>query len=221
MRRAHAEETGVNVVLKTLQILKQVAASLAQQFGPNCEIVIHDLRSKDLNQSIVHIENGHVSNRKVGDGPSEVVLKAMKTDGEVPEDRSGYLTTTTDGKVLKSSTIYIKDEEGRPEYIFAINFDISTLLAAQNALENLTSAPKTERPPEISHNVSELLDQLLEQSVALVGKPVALMNKDDKVAAIKFLNDAGAFLITHSGDRVANYFGISKFTLYSYIGSSK
>ena len=65
--------------------------------------------------------------------------------------------------------------------------------------------------------VSDLLDDLIEQSVALVGKPVALMNKDDKVRAIQFLSKHGAFLITKSGDKVAKYFGISKYTLYSYI----
>ena len=43
------------------------------------------------------------------------------------------------------------------------------------------------------------------------------MTKEDKVRAIGFLNGAGAFLITKSGDKVANYFGISKYTLYSYI----
>ena len=53
--------------------------------------------------------------------------------------------------------------------------------------------------------------------MALVGKPVALMNKDDKVRAIQFLNKSGAFLVTKSGDKVAKYFGISKYTLYSYI----
>ena len=37
------------------------------------------------------------------------------------------------------------------------------------------------------------------------------------MAAIQFLNDAGAFLITKSGDKISKYFGISKFTLYSYI----
>ena len=52
----------------------------------------------------------------------------------------------------------------------------------------------------------------------LVGKPVALMNKEDKVTAIQFLNDSGAFLITKSGDKVSSYLGISKFTLYSYMG---
>ena len=71
------------------------------------------------------------------------------------------------------------------------------------------------------HNVNDLLDHLIEESVALVGKPVPLMNKEDKVTAIQFLNDAGAFLITKSGDKVANYFGISKYTLYSYIDVNK
>lgn len=74
---------------------------------------------------------------------------------------------------------------------------------------------------EKSPNVNDLLDHLIEESVALVGKPVALMNKDDKVTAIQFLNDAGAFLITKSGDKVASYFGISKYTLYSYIDVNK
>ena len=78
-----------------------------------------------------------------------------------------------------------------------------------------------QQPEQIVHNVNDLLDNLIEQSVALVGKPVALMSKDDKVAAIQYLNDAGAFLVTRSGDKVSNYFGISKFTLYSYMDTNK
>ena len=43
------------------------------------------------------------------------------------------------------------------------------------------------------------------------------MNKEDKLRAIGFLSQSGAFLVTKSGDKVAKYFGISKYTLYSYI----
>ena len=75
--------------------------------------------------------------------------------------------------------------------------------------------------PEKILNVNDLLDDLIEQSVELVGKPVAAMNKDDKVRAIQFLNQSGAFLVTKSGDKVAKYFGISKYTLYSYIDANK
>ncbi|NLF35083.1 MAG: transcriptional regulator, partial [Clostridiales bacterium] len=53
------------------------------------------------------------------------------------------------------------------------------------------------------------------------GKPVALMEREDKIRAIRFLNDAGALLITKSGDKIAKYFGISKYTLYSYLDESK
>ena len=62
-----------------------------------------------------------------------------------------------------------------------------------------------------------LLDDLIEQSAAQIGKPVAMMTKDDKIKAIRYLNNAGAFLVTRSGDKVSKYFGISKYTLYSYI----
>ena len=73
------------------------------------------------------------------------------------------------------------------------------------------------QPQPILHNVTDLLDSLIEQALNLVGKPVAAMNKDDKIKVVKYLNDAGAFLITKSGDRVASLLGISKFTLYNYM----
>ena len=47
------------------------------------------------------------------------------------------------------------------------------------------------------------------------------MTRDEKRKAIQYLNEAGTFLITRSGDKVAKYFGISKYTLYSYIGMEK
>ena len=68
--------------------------------------------------------------------------------------------------------------------------------------------------------MTELLQELIEESTRQVGKPVPLMTRDDKIRAIKFLNDHGALLITKAGDKISKYFGISKYTLYSYIDSS-
>ena len=36
-----------------LTVLKQIASDLASQFGPDCEIVIHDLKTNDPEHSIV------------------------------------------------------------------------------------------------------------------------------------------------------------------------
>ena len=176
-----------------MELLRQIADGIAAQFGSCCEVVVHDVGEGSPENSIVYIVNGHVSGRKIGDGGSNVVLEQWLQQDAQPEDHLAYLTRSTNGKVLRSSTMYIRNDAGWVEALLSINFDISSLLVAEGLIRELIS-PK-----------------------ALVGKPVALMNKEDKVRAIQFLNRSGAFLVTKSGDKVAKYFGISKYTLYSYI----
>lgn len=208
----------------TLDFLKQLAHGLAIQFGSSCEIAIHDLKTKDLEKSIVYIENGHVSNRQTGDGPSGIVLETLQSDPSAIHDKLSYLTKTEDGRILKSSTFYIRDNDGSISYIFSLNYDITAFTAASTAIQSLIATKDNlpdltgDSPRQITHNVNELLDLLIEQAVAKVGKPVAMMNKEDKVAVVQYLDHAGAFLITKSGDKVSSYLGISKFTLYSYMG---
>ena len=181
-------------------------------------MVIHDVGAKHPEHSIVAIENGHVTGRKVGDGASHVVLEQVRQADAQPSDHLSYLTKTPDGKILKSSTMYIRGRSGKVAAILGINYDISSLLMVEDAVHELIDTKdKTQSEPEKIVNVNDLLDELIAQSVALVGKPVALMNKEDKMRAIGFLSQSGAFLVTKSGDKIAKYFGISKYTLYSYI----
>lgn len=203
-----------------LSFLTQIAKALAGQFGGNCEVVIHNITEDNVNNTIVSIENGHVSSRQLGDGPSHVVLEALKKDPSELEDHINYLTRTHDGRILKSSTVYFKDAEGNLDVVFAINYDITNLIAAETTINSLTSLKEEENqkePEYIPQDINELLDDLIEQSVKIVGKPVPLMTKDDKIKCIQFLNKKGAFLVTKSGDKIANFFNISKYTLYSYI----
>ena len=206
-----------------LELLIQIARGFAKQFGDDCEILIHDLTAKNLERSIVYIENGQVTHRRVGDGPSKVDLEAAEALQNHPDslkDQLGYLTKTSDGRILRSSTMYIRDESGRIRYLLSVNYDITGLMALNHTVRALTEtegATPVSGPEPIVTNVNDLLDTLIDQSVQLVGKPAALMNKEEKIKAIQFLNDAGAFLITKSGDKISKYFGISKFTLYSYI----
>ena len=205
-----------------IDFLARLARGIARQFGSNCEVVVHDMTPSDPEHSIVAIENGHVTGRRLGDGPSHVVWEALKADPKKIDDRLSYLTRTEDGKILKSSTIFIRDAEGKVVGLFAINYDITVMKAMEEQLRLFTSPDiPEEEPQKIIHNVNDLLEELIKQSVKLVGKPAALMNKEEKVKAIRFLNDSGAFLITKSGQRVCNFFGISKYTLYSYIDEAK
>ena len=200
---------------KRLETLKQLADGVAAQFGSNCEVVIHEVNSSRMDHSIVYIVNGHVSGRKVGDGASQVVLEQMLNHDAQPRDHLGYLTKTPEGKILKSSSLYIRNSRGVVVAILSINYDVSALTMIRQTIDAMLSThDQVQAEPERIINVNNVLDELVEQSVAL-------MNKDDKIKAIRFLNESGAFLVTKSGDKVAKYFGISKYTLYSYIDANK
>ena len=205
-----------------LELLKQVAHGIAMHFGSDCEVVIHDLKNKPLESSVIYIENGHISNRKIGDGPSAIVVETLKSNPKILHDKLAYLTKTINGNIIKSSTLYIRGEKGSVDYILSINYDITVLCAMEHSLKNLTNTNTVKKDPTtITHNVNDLLDVLINEAVSLVGKPVGMMTKDDKIKAIQYLNDTGAFLITKSGDKVSTYFGISKFTLYNYLDATK
>lgn len=198
--------------------LKQLARALAGQFGPQCEVAVHDL-TRGYESTIIAIENGHVSGRHIGDGASEIALRAIKAKKNL-QDEIGYLTRTQDGRLLKSSSIYIRDEQGAVVALLSLNYDITAISHANSILSQFISTTSDkQKEPTILTNVGDLLDQLIEESVEYVGKPVALMNKDDKIKAIHYLDDKGAFLIKKSGDKISKYYDISKYTLYNYMDS--
>lgn len=210
----------------TLEALVMIAHGVARHFGKDCEVCIHDLHADDLEHTICYIINGHVTGRKIGDGASKVVLETLELlqKGEHIIDHLGYRTHTSDGRILKSSTVFLKDKSGSYRFILGINHDMTNLINTQSGLSQIINDFDTSEDEiygQIPLNVNDLLDNLIEQSVKIIGKTPTIMTKDEKIKAIQFLQNAGAFLITRSGDKVSQFFGISKFTLYSYIDQAK
>lgn len=203
------------------EFLQRLAKGVADLFGSNCEVTVHDL-AKGYESTIIAIENGHVSGRHVGDGSSEVVLKALKEAPDKVQDNYNYLARTKDGRSIKSSSIYLRDKKGKPAFLFGINYDITDLIMAKSALETTISTNEVKTNGDINTittNVNDLLDQLIDEADKYVGKPVAMMSKEDKINAIQFLNDKGAFLVKKAGDKVSRHYDISKYTLYNYMGA--
>ena len=92
----------------------------------------------------------------MGDGASNVVMEQLRTQDPEPKDHLCYLTKTPDGKILKSSTVYIRDRKGKVSAILAINYDISRLILMEEALRDLTSTgEEVPSEPERIMNPSE------------------------------------------------------------------
>ena len=179
------QERAVNAISYTLDLLKQIADGLARQFGIDCEIVIHDLTKPELEHCIVHINNGHVTNRQEGGGPSKVVLQTIHKDAAQLKDRLGYLTRTPEGKILKSSTFYIRSQDGTAiDYLFSINYDISGLMTIDRSL----GTPKYAR---VFRGAERTVDGHQPADVIIDGKQVvdgrSILASDVKCAGFEYL----------------------------------
>lgn len=203
-------------IQENIDFLKSLVKALSLQFGKNCEVVLHDL-SRPYDETIVAIENGHVTGRKAGGPGTNLGLQLLS--GNVKEgDKYCYITQTKDGKILRSSSIYIYNKEGKAIGSLCINFDITEFIMAEKTIQTLTkNSFGSEVKESFVHNVEDLLEVLIQEANAYIGKPVARMTKEDKMKGILFLKERGAFLIQKSSDRIANFFDISKFTLYNYL----
>ena len=98
--------------------------------------------AKHPEHSIVAIENGHVTGRKVGDGASHVVLEQVRQADAQPSDHLSYLTKTPDGKILKSDTLvaknYLNEKElSRLNRLVTMFIDYAELMAEDEQLMSM------------------------------------------------------------------------------------
>ncbi|NEU31989.1 transcriptional regulator [bacterium LRH843] len=207
-------------IQENITFLKSLIKGIAAQFGENCEVVLHDLK-KPFDQTIEEIENGHVTGRKIGGPGTNLGLELIS--GNVKEgDKYNYIAQTRDGKILRSSSIYIYNKSEQVIGSVCINLDITEFIMAEKTIQTLTKySLDNEVKESFVTNVADLLDILIQESNSHVGKPVAMMSKQDKMKGILFLDEKGAFLIKKAGDRIASFFDISKYTLYNYLEEAR
>ncbi len=193
----------------------RLMSMLEAQFGEQCEVVLHDL-TKDYSETIIDIRNGGVTGRKVGDCGSNFGLEVMR--GTVKDgDRYNYITHTMNGRILRSSSMYIYNEEGTLVGALCVNLDITNTLALENFLHkhNDFSLEQDGNPEIFASDVRSLLEFLIKEAQFQVGKEPSEMDKADRVKFLEYLDRKGALLITKSSERICEFLGISKFTLYN------
>lgn len=99
---------------KILEEYRPAMRAMAAAAGPDCEVVLHDLSADDpdLEHTIVAIDNGHVTGRKVG-GPSTSLGAGVLHNQGADHDAFGYRGFTSDGRQLRCSSVYFRNSAGR------------------------------------------------------------------------------------------------------------
>lgn len=204
-----------------------IADFLGEVIGMNTEIILHDLTN--YKHSIVHIINQHISNRKIGDPITDLVLEFIRTESKGNKQFiSNYNSKTVEGKLLYSSTYFIRDEKNDIVGALCLNSDyhefkkslsfLTSLLpnyvddkifSSNNIKENLNSNPQ-----ELTlHKIDVIINQF-----DVVPKR---MTTEEKTKIISALNDFGIFNIRGSVQEVANKLHMSEPSVYRYIKKFK
>lgn len=194
--------------------------NLAQIFGNDCEIVLHDF-TNGMDRTVVHIINGHVTGRDEESCLSTLWFDELEKLKLSPSGLN-YLSTTPQGHVLKCGSSLLKDETGNIIGAICVNYDITDVLQAQRTLSKIagnTIQPESHNQTEVLfHNVNEMIEYYLRELEAQYGKPGNRFDKKERYDALTELNRKGITQISKSASRLCDFFGISRGTLYAELG---
>lgn len=267
---------------------------LGQAMGPNVEIVLHDLDIPD--KSIIAISNSHISGRQIGGPVTDFALWFMKQgDATHVPMMTGYRAVNSEGRVCRSSSYFLRDENNVMRGMLCINVDVSDLIQIRNLTSKMigntetTAQEKTQAfggypgpgaiPPNpsideksesffpsdiqtfiqqpsiaqtiaemsspkvqtsnmvedastdfsptdedqgevvesLGSNVQHLLESMLDKTIAEQGISPERMQREERVEAVRSLEDAGFFLLKGGIAAAAKRLEVSEPTIYRYL----
>jgi predicted transcriptional regulator YheO len=196
-----------------LKILKLVGRMISESLGDWCEVVIHDLA--ELEHSVVWI-HGNVTGRSAGSPMTDLGLKKLQANDIRP--LIAYAGQTNDGQNLKSSSIFICDQDGEPILAFCVNLDVTLPLLFDHFLHSFLSRSEDSATSErFSQDLQQTLQDMIQESALEISVPIPLMGKPDRIRLLKLLADRGAFQVKKSIPIVASELGVSRRTIYNYL----
>ncbi|WNV80280.1 helix-turn-helix transcriptional regulator [Bacillus atrophaeus] len=209
-------------IKKVLESFIPIAKSTAKMFGPNCEVIIHDLTNPQA--SVMFTVNNHVTGREIGQSFDHLVKTVLQSEDFKEDYLAGYTFVTEDKRTIRSSTSLIRDSKQKVIGAFCINFDVEALNQMQQFMNTFLSTQvevqeNETKPDDDIENVEGIVDQLIQQIIQNSVHPV--MKRHEKIELIRFMDEKGIFLMKGSVEKVASLLGISKVTVYSYLDEIK
>lgn len=223
----------------SLQQYVTIVEFLGKTLGPDYEVVLQDLNPE--HQAIVAIANGHISGRQVGSPLTDASLQMLSSKAYESNDfLCNYRGIAVNGHILRSSTMFIKDDEGTPIGFLCINFDDSRfqelngkLLTMVHPGSFLTRSPAEHDSVQNSHtgmsapadpitenfsmDISSLMQKIFEDATSSLTTPIDRLNQHERKDIIEQLQEQGLFQLKGAISFVAKKFSCSTATIYRYL----
>jgi len=203
-----------------LAALRPVVDGIAATFGPVCEVVLHDYRQPE--KSVVAVA-GEVTGRAVGGAMSEIGMKVLARGDEAADDLN-YVTRTGTGKLVKSSTMVLRDSTGAVFGALCVNVDISAVNEAHallGALAGLGSGPAEPPVTAFGNDIDSVVDAILDAHRLGRNQSWAALDRTERLDLFRRLDEHGVFAVRRAIEQVAARLGISRASAYSYLAQAR
>jgi len=196
---------------------------IAEIACPESEVVLHDVRNKT--HSLVAIRNGQISGREVGAPMTDLAARILSQgQREGKKFITNYIGRAgSSGKFFKSSTYFIKDDDGTIIGMLGINTDVSVFSEMHRILERILAAEDILGIPESSGaadedlSISEMVGSMMDHVLNAYVADASHMTGEEKREVVDILNRKGVFLLKGTVAEVAQRLEVSEQTIYRYL----
>jgi len=192
-----------------------LAKALTFMFAPYCEVVLHDLTHPK--HAIIFIGN-NLSKRKVGDPTTNIGVQRIHNP-RFPQVLQNYQSISPDGRMLKCTSIGIKDEFGKTIGALCLNFDVSHFQESQKYMEEFLRIDNTHVPTK-EYFFSSSLEQIEKYIIMYCTKYHVIsqsLSTGQKKLLIQEMKRAGLLSLKGAINIVSKKLQISRASIYYYL----
>lgn len=201
-------------------IYEKMMDFLESLFGRDAEIVLHDFRN--LEKTIVEIRNSEITGRSENSGITDFALSILKNP-EKYEGKNGiygYRTESFSGKVLKSYSQFIRDEQENIVGMLCVNIDITIFSKFKDVIDRMTCfQEESEKNIKESFNldIKDMMNKKLEETIGNINCEPSRLTPEEKQSIINKLEKQGVFLLKGSIQVVAEKLVMSEASVYRHL----
>lgn len=226
-----------DIIIEHYKILVEY---LGKIFMPDYEIVLYDLRKHK--NCIAAIANGHISGREVGQSINDQLSDIIDKNYKDSQYLVNYKELTKDGNAMRSSTLFIKDQEGTLIGLLCIDFDDSRYIELHDMvlsiahpfhyLEKYTNhtlrymdkdevSENEENIAETQPDIDKLMDVMYHQTISSTNVPFKRMTQEERIRIVGQLKNQGFFKMKGAVPYAAKKLRCSVASVYRYLSEAK
>jgi len=202
-----------------LRLLLPLLRFVAEIFGSDTEVVLHDLR--DLNSTVVALAHSHLSGRRLGDSATDFTLTILGTVALKSRDYlAEYESRARNGALFRSHAFFFRDDRGEIFSMLTINTELRRLVQARELFERLTRILPVEgaRTSErLNITPKEMTIEAIDTEISTLGIHPSAMTPLDKSRIVQRLYERGIFLMRGSVPRAARALQLSEPSIYRHL----